>query len=88
MARNLVPSSRGLGRRPLKPVTPVQIWSGLPAKPSGHSWLLVKTAVQVAVAAVVAWAAHLGIDFDSVAFEAAPFSIPTGVVAFGLNGLA
>ncbi len=25
------PSSRGLGRRPLKAVTPVQIWSGLPA---------------------------------------------------------
>ena len=49
---------------------------------------MVKTAVQVAVAAVVAWAAHLGIDFDSVAFEAASFSIPTGVVAFGLNVLA
>ena len=30
---NLVPSSRGLGRRPLKPETPVQIRSGLPGTP-------------------------------------------------------
>ena len=29
-SHNLVPSSSGRGRRPLKPETPVQIWSGLP----------------------------------------------------------
>jgi len=47
----------------------------------------VKTAVQVGVAATVAWAANLGIDIDSVALEAALFSIVTGLVAFGLNWL-
>ncbi len=47
----------------------------------------VKTAVQVGVAAAVAWATQLGFDIDSVALEAALFSIVTGVVAFGLNWL-
>ncbi len=45
----------------------------------------VKTAVQVAVAAVVAWAASAGIDLDSAVLEAALFSVSTGVVAFVLN---
>ncbi len=45
----------------------------------------VKTAVQVGVAAAVAWAANLGIDVDSVALEAAMFSIAVGGVAFVLN---
>jgi len=48
----------------------------------------VKTAVQVGVAATVAWAANVGIDVDSVALEAATFSIATGLVAFGLNWLS
>ena len=48
----------------------------------------VKTAVQVAVAALGAWAASLGIDFDSVALEATLFSIATGAVAIALNALA
>ncbi len=48
----------------------------------------VKTAVQVAVAATVAWATQLGFDVDSVALEAALFSIITGLVAFTLNWLS
>ncbi len=48
----------------------------------------VKTAVQVAVAATVAWATQLGFDIDSVALEAGLFSVATGVVAFALNWLA
>jgi uncharacterized membrane protein (DUF441 family) len=45
----------------------------------------VKTAVQVAVAAVVAWLTKVGIDVDSVALEAVLFSVATGVVAVALN---
>lgn len=48
----------------------------------------VKTAVQVAVAATVAWAAQLGFDIDSVALEAGLFSVVAGLVAFGLNALS
>ncbi len=47
----------------------------------------VKTAVQVAVAATVAWAFSLGIDLDSAALEAVLFPFVTGLVAFGLNWL-
>lgn len=45
----------------------------------------VRTAVQVAVAAIVAWALKLGIEVDSVALEAALFSVATGLVTVGLN---
>ncbi len=45
----------------------------------------VKTAVQVGVASVIAYLANKGIEVDSVALEAAVFSIATGFIAFGLN---
>ncbi len=45
----------------------------------------VKTAVQVGVASVIAYLANKGIEVDSVALEAAVFSIATGLIAFGLN---
>lgn len=48
----------------------------------------VKTAVQVAVAATVAWAAQLGFDIDAVALEAALFALVAGLVAVALNALA
>ncbi len=48
----------------------------------------IKTAVQVAVAAAVAWGAQLGFDIDSVALEAGMFSVVTGLVAFALNWLS
>ncbi len=48
----------------------------------------VKTAVQVAVAATVAWATQLGFDIDAVFLEAVLFAIVTGLVAFVLNGVA
>ena len=42
---NLVPSSRGRGRRPLKPETPVQIWSGLQNPWSGAIFRLYTASV-------------------------------------------
>ncbi len=45
----------------------------------------VKTAVQVGVAAVVAWAANIGVNIDSVALEAVLFSVSVGVVTVALN---
>lgn len=48
----------------------------------------VKTAVQVAVAAIVAWVAQLGFDIDAVALEAGLFALVTGLVAVVLNALA
>ncbi len=48
----------------------------------------VRTAVQVAVAAIVAWALNLGLNIDAVALEAALFSVVTGVVTIGLNWLS
>ena len=47
----------------------------------------VRTAVQVGVAATVAWAAKLGLDIDSVALEAFLFSVTTGVITIALNWL-
>ena len=47
----------------------------------------VKTSIQVAVAALAAWAASLGFDIHSVALEAGLFSISTGVVAVVLNAV-
>lgn len=47
----------------------------------------VRTAVQVGVAAAVAWAAKLGLDVDGVALEAFLFSVTTGVVTIILNWL-
>ena len=48
----------------------------------------VKTAVQVAVAALVAWATQLGIDLDTAALEVALFSVVTGAVTIALNWLS
>jgi hypothetical protein len=48
----------------------------------------VRTAVQVAVAAVVAWALNLGLNIDAVALEAVLFSIATGAVTIVLNWLS
>jgi hypothetical protein len=48
----------------------------------------IRTAVQVAVAATVAWAAGLGLNIDGVALEAALFSVVTGVVTVALNWLS
>ncbi len=47
----------------------------------------VKTANQVAVAAIVAWAFSLGFEVDAVALEGVLFALITGLVAFGLNWL-
>lgn len=45
----------------------------------------VRTAVQVGVAASVAWATNLGLDIDGAALEAFLFSVTTGVVTMVLN---
>ncbi len=45
----------------------------------------VKTAVQVGVAAAVAWAFSLGFEVDAVALEGVLFALITGLVAFVLN---
>ncbi len=45
----------------------------------------VRTAVQVSVAAIVAWAFSLGFEVDAVALEAVLFALITGLVAFVLN---
>ena len=45
----------------------------------------VKTAVQVIVAAVVAWATRVGLDVDSQALETVLFGVGTGLVAVVLN---
>lgn len=47
-----------------------------------------RTAIQVGVAATVAWAAGLGLDVDGAALEAFLFSVTTGVVTIVLNWLA
>lgn len=47
----------------------------------------VRTAVQVAVAAIVATLANLGLDVDGVALEALLFSVATGLVTIVLNWL-
>lgn len=45
----------------------------------------VRTAVQVGVAALVAWLAQFGIDVDEQALEVVLFSVTTGVVTIALN---
>lgn len=47
----------------------------------------VKTGVQVAVAAGVAWLLNLGIEVDAVAVETAVFAVVTGAVTMVLNAL-
>lgn len=47
----------------------------------------VRTAVQVGVAAVIAWAANLGLDVDGAALEAFLFSVAVGLVTVVLNWL-
>ncbi len=47
----------------------------------------VKTAVQVAAAATVAWVLNLGVDIDAEVLEAGLFALVTGLVAVALNAL-